>query len=74
MVKATVGTVLLVQVQALVHYWKKMANGSDCGKIVVCSCEFALSNNVIVLFVAVVASMEVNRKHYFWNRSHILNF
>lgn len=26
---------------------------------------FSLSNSVIVLFVAVVVSMEINRKHYF---------
>ena len=28
---------------------------------------FALSNSVIVLFVSVVVSMEVNRMHYFQN-------
>jgi len=28
---------------------------------------FSLSNSVIVLFVAVVVSMEINRKHYFWS-------
>ena len=36
-----------------------------CGKIVFCSWKFSLSNSVIVLFVAVVASMEINRRHYF---------
>ena len=36
-------------------------------KTVFCSWEFALSNSVIVLFVAVAVSMEINRKHYFWS-------
>ena len=34
-------------------------------KIVFCSWEFALSNSVIVLFVSIVVSMEINRRHYF---------
>ena len=36
-----------------------------CWKRVFCSREFALSNCVIVLFVSVVVSMEINRGHYF---------
>ena len=34
-------------------------------KTVFCSWEFALSICVIVLFVSVVVSMEINRRHYF---------
>jgi len=34
--------------------------------MVKCSCELALSNSVIVLFVSVVVSKEINRRHYFW--------
>ena len=34
------------------------------------SWEFALSSNVIVLFVSVVVSVEINRKHYFWSNLH----
>ena len=37
------------------------------------SWEFALSNGVIVLFVAVVVSMETNRRHYFWSTRCILS-
>ena len=33
--------------------------------MVFCSWEFALFNNVIVLFVSVVVSREINRRHYF---------
>lgn len=47
---------------ALVHRWQKcIADGDDCWKRVFCSWEFVLSNSVIVLFVSVVVSMEVNR-------------
>ena len=55
--------------QALVHHWWKcIANGGDCWKIVFCSWEFALSNSVVVLFVSVVFSMEINKRHYFWSK------
>ena len=54
--------------QVLVHHWwKYIANGGDCWKLVFCSWEFPLSNSVTVLFVSVVVSMEINRRHYFWN-------
>ena len=33
----------------------------------VCIWEFSLSNSVIVLFVSVVLSMEINKRHYFWS-------
>ena len=29
--------------------------------------EFALSTSVIVFFLSVVVSMEISRRHYFWN-------
>lgn len=35
-------------------------------KIVFCIWEFALSNSVTVLFVAVVVAMEINKRCYFW--------
>ena len=38
-----------------------------------CSCKFALSNSVIVLFVSVVVSMEINRRHYFQSDWHKKN-
>ena len=38
-----------------------------CWKGVFCSWEFALSNSVIVLFVSIVVSMEINKRRYFWN-------
>ena len=33
-----------------------------------CTWEFALSNNITVLFVSVVGSMEINRRHYFQSK------
>ena len=53
--------------QSLVCHWQIcIAKGSVCvEKIAFCSWEFALSNNVIVLFVSVVVSMEINRRNYF---------
>jgi len=30
-----------------------------------CSCEFALQNSVILLFVSIVVSVETKRRHYF---------
>ena len=52
--------------QSLVHrWWKCRANGGDYNVKMFYSCEFALSNNVIVLFVSVVVSIEINRRHYF---------
>jgi len=52
--------------QALVQsWWKCIANGDDCWKILFCSWEFALSNSVTVVFVATVVSKEINRRHYF---------
>ena len=41
-----------------------------CWKIVFSSWEFALSNSVIGLFVSVVISMEINRRHYFRSDLH----
>jgi len=42
-----------------------------CWRIAFCSWEFALSNSVIVLFVSVVVSMEIKRRHYFRSSLHI---
>ena len=33
-----------------------------------CTWEFALSNSITVLFVSVVGSMEINRRHYFQSK------
>ena len=50
----------------------KSANGDDyVKKIALCSWEFALSNGVIALFISVVVSMEINRRHYFWSDLHV---
>ena len=58
--------------QALFQCWQKcITNGGDyVEKIVFCRWEFALSNRVTVLFVAIVVSMEINKKHYFWSNLH----
>ena len=32
-----------------------------------CSWEFAQPNSILVLLVSFVVSMEINRRHYFWN-------
>ena len=39
-----------------------------------CSYEFALSNSVIVFFVSIVVSMEINRRHYFRSGCRIICF
>ena len=44
------------------HLWAKIY-----WEIVFSSWECALSNNVIVLFVPVVVSMEIDTRHYFWS-------
>ena len=41
-------------------------------RMVFCSWEFALSTTIIVLFVALVVSMEESRRHYFWCNRHIM--
>jgi len=41
-------------------------------KIVFFSWGFALSNSVIMLFVALVDWVEINRRHYFWSNLNIL--
>ena len=46
------------------------SNGGDYVEKVFCSWELALSNSVIVLFVAVVVSLEINRGQYFWSNLH----
>jgi len=52
--------------QAPVHcWWKYIANGGDCWKIVFCSWRFVLSNSDTAWFVSVVVSMEIRRRHYF---------
>jgi len=49
-------------------YWWQL-----CWKIVFCSWEFALSNTVTAPFVAVVISMEINRRHYLQSDTRIMN-
>ena len=36
-----------------------------CWKLLFCSWEFVLSNSVIVLFVSVIVSKEISKRHYF---------
>ena len=43
-----------------------------CWKIMFCSWECALSNSVILHFISVVVSVEINRRHYFQSNIHIL--
>jgi len=42
-----------------------------CWKMVFCTREFALPDSVIALFVSVVVSLEINRRHFFWSYLHI---
>jgi len=60
---------LRVQHAALVHcWWKCITEGSGlCWKIMFSSWESALWNSATVFFVAVVISMEINKRHYFWS-------
>ena len=52
--------------QAPVHCWHKyIANGGDCVEKCFVAENLLLSDNVIVLFVSVVVSMEIHRRHYF---------
>ena len=48
----------------------KSANGGNFWNTSFCSWAFALSNIIIMLFVSVVVSMEINRRHYFWRIVH----
>ena len=41
-----------------------------CWKVVFYSYKFALSDSVFVFFVSLVVSMEINKRHYFWNNLH----
>ena len=57
----------------LIHTdWLMVVN--ICGKRVFCSQKFALSNSVVMLFVSVVVSMEINRRHYFQSNLHKYSF
>ena len=58
--------------QALVqHWWKSIANGSDYVEKQGFVAENLLYQRVIVvLFVAVVVSKEINKMHYFWSNLH----
>ena len=49
--------------QVLVHCLRKCIGNGDLTN----SREFVLSNQVIVLFVYFIVSMEINRRHYFQN-------
>jgi len=56
----------------LVHcWWKYMANGGDHWKILFCKWEVALSKNIIVLFISVVISMEMNMKLFFQRDQYV---
>jgi len=58
--------------QVIFHHWQKcIANGGYCWKIAFCSWGFSISSNVIVLFVADIVSMEINRRHSFWRNQCI---
>jgi len=55
--------------QALVLcWWKCIANSGDyVEETVFCRWEFASSNSGILPFVAIVISMEIKRRRYFWS-------
>ena len=60
-------------IQTLVYCWQKcIANCGDFWRIVFCSWEIGPPTSVIVHYVYVVVSMEINRRHYF--QSHLHNF
>ena len=51
---------------------KCIANGGvHVEKIVFCSYEFALLNSVILFFLSVAVSMEINGTHYFWSNLRV---
>lgn len=43
----------------------------ECWKTVFCSWAYALSNSVVVLFVFVIISVDINRRHYFQRDLHM---
>jgi hypothetical protein len=50
--------------QALIHRWRKcIANGGDCVEKSRFVAKNTLSNSVIVLFLSIAVSMEINRRH-----------
>mgnify|MGYP001856524073 CR=1 FL=1 len=70
--KSHLGQPCTVGMQALVHCWEHaQLMAASMLKKVFFSWEFTLSNSVIVLFIAVVVSMETNRRHYFQSDLHI---
>ena len=60
--------------QALVHgSWKHIANDSDYVEKQCFVAENLLHQTVLVLFVSVAVSMEINRRQYFWGNLHTLD-
>ena len=58
--------------QYLVHQWQKcIANGGSCWKIVFPVAENLLYQSLVVLFLCIVVSMEINRRHYFQREIYI---
>jgi len=56
--------------QALVHCWQKcLPNGGDYVSKQYFVAENS-SNSIIVVFVSVVVSIEIYRRHYFWSNLH----
>ena len=54
--------------QALIHcWWKCTANGGYCVEKMFCSCKFTLLSSIVVLFLLILVSMEIIRRHYFWS-------
>ena len=59
--------------QTLVYCWQKcIANGGDYVEKECFGAENFLYQVTLVLFVSVVVSMEINKKHYFWSNLHIM--
>lgn len=46
------------------------SNCGECSKIAFCSWWVALWNSVIAFFLSIIVSIEIYRRHYFWNNQN----
>jgi len=57
--------------KVLIHHWQKcIASSGDYLEKYCCCREFSLSSSPLVLFVSVVVSVSINRRHYFQSNLH----
>ena len=53
----------------LYHWWKYITSIGDYVKN--CNKKLVLSNGIIVLYISMMISIEINKRHYFWSTPHI---